>query len=81
MKNATALSNFAYIYAVDGDICKLVTAHSRQYSSLSNARRAMRSKSSKFGNGYMKIVTSAKSLAYELKKETLQRLINSSSGF
>ena len=82
MKNATPTLApcYAYIYSVDGDVAKLVLGHSRQYSSISSARRAMRTKSRRFGNGYMFIVDT-KSLAHELKKEILQNRINSSLGF
>ena len=84
MKNGKSTPCYAYVYEVKDGIAKVVLGLSRQYSCVSNARRAMRSKDKRFvlasSRGYRKIVDT-RSLAFEMKAEMLERRISSSVGF
>ena len=84
MKNTKSTPCYAYVYEVKDGIAKIVMGLSRQYSSISNARRAMRSKDKRLvlasSRGFRKIVDT-RSLAFEMKADVLERRISSSLGF
>ena len=75
---------YAYVYEVKDGVAKIVLKMSRQYSSVSNARRAMRRNDKRHvlasSRGFRKIVDT-RSLAFEMKAEMLDRRIASSVGF